>query len=136
MAHARRRCSAISEKLRRSLLWIRQYLGNVPRRVVPLRPKARERVIMYTDATGGGVLAYCILLPDGRKIYSSCRAPRRMRRWLRPRKTSAVCPPGCVFACVASPLGMRHVAAFELAAAVAAVHHALELVEDPEACCD
>ncbi len=54
-AHAHQSRWVVSRRLRAALEWWARFLPCVPRRVVPLWPVPhRERVILYTDATGSG----------------------------------------------------------------------------------
>ena len=156
----------MSSRLRDCLSWRLRFLAIAPVRTTPMSEVARKhhktmhpgfhcsrlrprRVLVYTDATGGGVLAFVMLLPCGRlsacasrapgshqrvlsllrRILASTRAPNRLRKWPTQRKTQARRP---VVLSGADSSAPRQVAAYALAAAVAAIHFAMSQVPDAE----
>ncbi|CAK0856202.1 unnamed protein product, partial [Prorocentrum cordatum] len=44
----------LNTRLRRALEWWLRFLAAAPQRHVPLRWRAKQRVLFYSDATGGG----------------------------------------------------------------------------------
>ena len=56
----RRSSHFISGRVRRALQWWLQYLQKIPSRVVPLLAEEKPRVLIWSDATGKGRLAYVI----------------------------------------------------------------------------
>ena len=87
--HANQERWAISPTLRCALLWWGRYLAAAPVRLVPVVPGPRERVILYTDATGGGALAWVADTPWGR-WYAAVEAPAALGEWLVPRCTQVI----------------------------------------------
>ena len=87
--HAHRRRWAISGRLRLALIWWVRYLAATPVRVIPVVRTWRERVVVYTDATGGGNVAWVIDAPWGR-TWAAASVPRALRRWVLPRRTQVV----------------------------------------------
>jgi hypothetical protein len=106
---SRRGCSKISDRLRRVLQWWQKFLLAAPVRIIRMTDPPRERVVVFSDATGAGDLAYVIIFPAGRcefrafttsmrkhecarrRIFASCRGPGPLKRWLKRRKTQAGC---------------------------------------------
>ena len=85
-----RRCShRLGRRLVCALQWWLVFLQRTPARTVPLVVQKRGRIIVYSDATGGGALAYVLLLPDGTKFYAAVSAPRAMKRRLKQRRKQA-----------------------------------------------
>ena len=138
----------MGEHLRRSLEWWSKFLEQVPTRcagtcpsvaehlasqycvcrIVPMRAKARNRILVYSDATGGGKLAWVIEAGEDRR-FASTDAPAALRGYLKPRKTQAL-PPAAVlepraFSCA-------QVTPFELVAALTALEEALKYEGDLE----
>ena len=77
--------SKITQKLRCALVWWDRFLGTEPKRRVPLTPRTLERLILYTDATGSGSLAWVAILGNQRE-FARARVPGALRRWALPRK--------------------------------------------------
>ena len=77
--------SKITQRLRCALLWWDRFLATLPKRRVPLAPRILTRLILYTDATGSGTLAWVAVLGSERKFARS-RVPGALRRWALPRK--------------------------------------------------
>ena len=101
----------------------------VPVRVIPLAPRARQRVLLYTDATGGGNVAWVAETPWGR-FFAAATVPQRLRRWVVRRKNQARLRPSLtawrkLWLC-------WQVATWELLAALVAVHHLLQGSSDLE----
>lgn len=46
--------TVLTTRLRRTLEWWLRFLAATPQRHVPLRWRAKQRVLVYSDATGGG----------------------------------------------------------------------------------
>jgi hypothetical protein len=91
----------------------RRFIEARPVRSIPLRSgdQIRKRVLVYTDATGRGTMAYVIKGP-GCQVFASAEAPAGLRSWLQPRETQ--------------------VGPFELVAAIAGVERAMESFPDCE----
>ena len=77
--------SALSGRVKRSLLWWLRFLSSVPCRTVLCTQPSRLRCVVYSDATGGGNLAWAICLPNQR-LWSASVVPRAVWRWARHRK--------------------------------------------------
>ncbi len=106
--HASQNSWLIGGRFRRALQWWRSFIpqvsrarlslvpqgslrAQVPRRVVPLAPGIRQRVTVFSDATGAGNLAWVAETPTGR-WWSAADVPSRLRKWVvwrRRRKTQA-----------------------------------------------
>ena len=80
-------------------------------RVVPLRPRPRSQALLYTDATGGGDVAW-VLHWGSLKVYAQALVPRWLRRWVCNRKTQ--------------------IATWELVAALCGLWHVLGMASDQE----
>ncbi len=155
-AHAHQSRWVVSRRLRAALEWWARFLPCVPRRVVPLWPVPhRERVILYTDATGSGRcgraatsagraqlsrgaprLAYVIDAP-GMRVFAATAVPCGLRRWVLPRKTQA--RRWTVAASLLPPppnhpraRGPAEVAAWELVAAAVGIRHVLQIAPGAE----
>jgi hypothetical protein len=103
--HANGHSHQIQRRLRAALLWWLRYLASAPVRHIPLAPGQRSRLILYTDATGRGALAWVAQWND-RRQFAACKVPRWLRRWVLRRKTQ--------------------IATWELVAAVCALWHFLD----------
>ena len=55
-------------------------VATVPVRIISLRTVQRERLVLYTDATGAGNLAWSADL-RGERTYARAVVPRWLRRW-------------------------------------------------------
>ena len=84
--HANQEGWTLSVRLQRVLGWWVRYLAAVPMRVVPLVPQPRQRVLIYTDATGKGALAWVAETPWGR-YYAAAEVPAGLRKWAVRRRT-------------------------------------------------
>ena len=83
--HACGSTSRVSNRLRRALAWWDRFLASQPSRRVPLAPRILDRLILYTDATGSGALAWVAVLGNLRE-YARAQVPPALRRWALPRK--------------------------------------------------
>jgi len=79
--HAARSTSAISGRLKRSLRWWLRYLESVPIRLISLKAIERRKLLIYTDATGAGVMAW-VAEYGTRKQFSNVAVPPALRRWV------------------------------------------------------
>lgn len=87
--HAERTSSDLPLRVRCALEWWQQYLHARPKRAVKIKWERRQRVLVYSDATGKGELCYVIVGPDGTREWAAARAPRSLKRFLLGRKTQA-----------------------------------------------
>ena len=83
--HACGSTSRVSNRLRRALTWWDRFLASQPVRRVPLAPRLLDRLILYTDATGSGGLAWVAILGNLRE-FARAQVPPALRRWALPRK--------------------------------------------------
>jgi hypothetical protein len=67
-------------RLVRALEWWQRFLATNPRRSLPLEPSSKPRLVVYTDATGAGTLAWAAVLA-GQKVFASARVPRWLNQW-------------------------------------------------------
>jgi len=79
--HAAGHTSWMPGRLRRALQWWLQYLDAVPVRTLSLRPVQRSRLLLYTDATGEGVMAWVAEYGNSRR-YASIVVPSKLRKWV------------------------------------------------------
>ena len=86
--HAHGSETRVSARLRRALVWWLEFLAAHPRRMVLLHAPERPRVLLYTDATGHGRMAWCIC-EYGEKRFAAVDAPTELRKWVVHRKTQA-----------------------------------------------
>ena len=77
--------SRISRRLRRALEWWERFLKCTPKRAVPFNPQVLPKLVLYTDATGAGSLAWTLVIGE-RKEFARAWVPRWLRRWAKPRK--------------------------------------------------
>jgi len=83
--HAAGCSSWMPGRLQRALQWWLRYLEAVPVRILNLKPVQRSRLLLYTDATGDGVMAWVAEYGNSRR-YSSVLVPKALRRWVCYRK--------------------------------------------------
>jgi len=85
--HAHGQSRSLSGRLRRSLRWWLLYLSSLPVRIVPMVPDAhRLSVILYTDATGDGCVAWVMQFGTER-MYSNTWIPGWLHKWVHYRKS-------------------------------------------------
>ena len=106
--HSAGRSTRISKRLCCALLWWQRFLNSQPSRAVPLSPSVKPRLVVYTDASGAGVLAWVAVLA-GRKFFASVPVPGWLARWACPRQ--------------------QQIHTWELVAAVCALWHFFSLPE-------
>jgi len=100
--HSAGKSSRLPTRVRSALVWWQRFLHSQPCRAVPLSPVVKPRLVVYTDATGAGTLAWVAVL-GGRRLFASAPAPGWLKRWACPRK--------------------QQIHTWELAAAVCALWH-------------
>ena len=83
--HAESSSAQIPGRLRRALEWWCRYLSAVPVCGVPLAPRQRRRMLLYSDATGRGRLAWVAEWGSERR-WASTSAPSWLHRWALRRR--------------------------------------------------
>ena len=115
-AHSRSRNHSLPHRLRSALEWWLRFLARAPVCSIPITPVPRERILIYTDATGGGQLAWVASIRGEAAVFSTTTASAAFKRTLLSRKTQVI--------------------AFELAALLCAVHFLARRDHDVLAFCD
>ncbi len=90
----------------------------------------RPRVLLYTDATGGGEMAWVAMTPWGR-VWAAAPAPQSLRRWVLRRKTQV--PAVASFTVLLSQASRDKVATWELVAALVGLRAVMQGTESLEA---
>ena len=84
--HAKRGGGRLSRRLEAALVWWCRFLEAGPTSRVAYAPPERRRVILYTDATGGGRVAWTLDCGDGRREWAAAQTPRWLRRKVQRRR--------------------------------------------------
>ena len=88
----RGRCAGIlvadklTGRLRRALGWILEHISAAPMRIVPLLSTTRQRLIVYTDATGEGSVGF-VAATGASRSWGAPRVPQHIAKKLRARIT-------------------------------------------------
>jgi hypothetical protein len=72
--------SVVAGRLERALFWWLSYLEATPLRIINLKQVERSRLLLYTDATGEGVIAWVAEYGD-RREFASTIVPSALRKW-------------------------------------------------------
>jgi len=99
------RRTILTTRLKKTLEWWQRFLAATPQRNIPLRWRAKPRILVYSDATGGGrrraSRAYfsfvysrgarlAWVIDDGcQRRYAAAEVPAALRRWVVRRKVQA-----------------------------------------------
>jgi len=79
--HAAGRTRSLSGRLKRALKWWLRYLNAIPIRFVSLSQIERRRLLLYTDATGNGIMAW-VAEYGNQRHYASVMVSSRLRKWV------------------------------------------------------
>jgi len=83
--HASGRSKVVSRRMMAALQWWLRYLEARPVRIVSLLQWQRPRLLLYTDATGSGNMAW-VAEVGSHRLYSRTVVPTSLRKWARFRK--------------------------------------------------
>jgi hypothetical protein len=139
----------LSVRLQRTLQWWSRFLSDPPVRLIPVVPRPRQRVLVYSDAAGDGSMAYVIECGDIRRsrlqIAGTCASVRRVqvlrlyRGTRQPVAVAKMAPYAGVMLTAAHGAARTlrrspgQITPLELVAARCAIAVALQVVADPEA---
>ena len=77
--------SQLTSRLRAALRWWRRLLVRRPTRELSFQPRALPRLVLYTDATGSGQVAW-VAVCGSLKLFARAMVPTRLRKWVCYRK--------------------------------------------------